>query len=213
VGKRSSLPSTGSCTRRQLVHAAVAGLCLPRSARAADAANSFAAVVRRRAMIRKFTAKPVAEETVERLLRYATRAPSAGHSRPWEFIVVRDPAVRAGLAKAAQGQQSIVTAPVVIVPCANLTRAQKTTGGRAAFFGIVDTSFATLLILLGAVEQDLGACFVATYDGAEVVKILGIPDDARALALVPIGYPAEKPRKPPPGPKLPLSTLVHRDRW
>ncbi|HEX2326815.1 MAG TPA: nitroreductase family protein, partial [Chloroflexota bacterium] len=45
-------------------------------------------VVRRRRMVRAFTAEPVPWETVERLLRTAQRAPSAGYSQGISFVVV-----------------------------------------------------------------------------------------------------------------------------
>ena len=177
-----------------------------------DRPPAFADVVRRRFMIRAYTSEPVPADKVRRILEYAARAPSAGNTQPWEFVVVRKPEVRDALAAAAQGQRSVATAPVVVVTCANLERAEAVGHGRAAFLGLVDTAFASLLILLGAVEQDLGACFVATFDAAQVAKILGLPEKVRTLALIPIGHPAEGPRKPP-NPKIPLARLIHEDRW
>jgi nitroreductase len=203
-------------TRRRLLRASAASLVLASAGlRAADAATpckpSFAEVVRRRAMIRAYKSEPVPDEKVDRLLRYATRSPSGGNLQPWEFIVVRNADVRAQLAKAAAGQTSVATAGVIIVTCANVERT-KQFGNRGTFFSLVDTAFASLLILLGAVEQDLGACFVGTYDPFELAKILGLPDHVRPVGLITIGIPAETPKKPP-NPQRPLHTLVHRDRW
>jgi nitroreductase len=77
---------------------------------------------------------------------------------------------------------------------------------------LVDTAFASLLILLGVVEQGLGACFVGAYDPVEVARIFGLPDHVRPVGLITIGYPAERPRRPT-NPKIPLSKLVHFDKW
>ena len=49
--------------------------------------------VLRRRSIRKYTAQPVLDEHVERLLRAAMAAPSAGNQQPWQFIVIRDRSV------------------------------------------------------------------------------------------------------------------------
>src|SRR5262245_58442693 len=68
--------------------------------------KSFVAVVKRRAMIRVYKSEPVPAEKIQRLLEYAVHAPSAGNLQPWEFIVVKDPEVRAKLAKAAGNQTS-----------------------------------------------------------------------------------------------------------
>ena len=182
----------------------------------ADSASAdsppFASVVKRRAMIRAYTNDPVPEELIERLLEYAIRAPSAGNLQPWEFIVIQDPEVRAQLAKAAFEQTSVATAPVIIATCADIQRMGKKYGTRGSFYSLVDTSFASLLILLGVVEQGLGACFVGAYNPVEVAKILGLPEHVRPVGLITIGYPAEQPKKPS-NKKIPLNKLVHRNTW
>ncbi|MBL0888123.1 nitroreductase family protein [Myceligenerans indicum] len=48
----------------------------------------FQEVVRRRRMHRRFTAEPVAAEAVDRMLHNAVRAPSAGFSQGWAFVVL-----------------------------------------------------------------------------------------------------------------------------
>lgn len=172
---------------------------------------SFADVVKKRAMIRSYKSDVVPEEKIQQLLKYAVRAPSAGHLQPWEFIVVKSPEVRTQLAKATGNLTSVVTAPVSIITCADVQRAGKS-GARGSFFSLVDTSFASLLILLGAVEQGLGACFVGSYNPEEVAKLLALPDYIRPVGIITIGYPAEQPQKPKVA-KIPLSKMVHVDKW
>jgi nitroreductase len=176
-----------------------------------ESPKSFAEVVKRRAMIRSYKTDPVPDEKIQRLLEYAARAPSAGNLQPWAFIVVKDPEARARLANASGRQVSVATAPVIIVPCADIQQAGKS-GSRGSFFSLVDTAFASLLILLGAVEQGLGACFVGSYLPEEVAKALALPDHVRPVGLITIGYPAEQPQKPKT-PKTPLSKMVHMDKW
>ena len=209
-------------TRRQLLQRAVAfsllapGLAVsPAEAEGAektDVEKSFAWVVKHRGMVRAYKNDPVPEEKIQRLLQYAVRAPSAGNLQPWEFVVVKNPDVRAQLTKAAMNQNAVATAPVTIVTCADIQRMGSEYGARGSFFSLVDTSFATLLILLGAIEQDLGACFVGSYNPEEVAKVLGLPPHVRPVGLITIGYPAEQPQKPKTK-KIPLSKLVHTDKW
>lgn len=175
-------------------------------------AVSFAAVVKRRAMIRTYKSDPVPEEKIQRLLKYAVRAPSAGNLQPWEFIVVKSPETRAKLAKAAFDQTSVATAPVIIATCADIQRMGSKYGARGSFYSLVDTAFASLLILLGAVEQGLGACFVGSYNPDEVTKLFALPDHVRPVGLITIGYSAESPRRPGT-PKLELGKLVHAEKW
>ncbi|MFY1673548.1 nitroreductase family protein [Plantactinospora sp. WMMB334] len=55
----------------------------------------FSAVVRRRRMVRNYDPdRPVPPELVERLLEHAVRAPSAGFSQGWAFLVLTEPADR-----------------------------------------------------------------------------------------------------------------------
>ena len=209
-----------SSTRRQFLQTAVATVLLGNNRSSAIGAEttdghssqSFAEVVKRRTMIRAYKSDPVPEEKIQRLLEYAVRAPSAGNLQPWEFIIVKDPEVRARLAKAAGGQQSVATAPLIIATCADIQRVGSKYGARASFYSLVDAAFASLLILLGVVEQGLGACFVGAYDPQEVAKIFALPDHIRPVGLITIGYPAEKPRKTRIS-KIPLSKLVHYEKW
>lgn len=208
-------------TRRHLLQAATAltlgQVVLADTTRAQTSATqaasiSFADVVRRRAMIRAYKNDPVPEEKIQQLLKYAVRAPSGGNLQPWEFVVVKSSDVRDKLAKAAMGHTAVATAPVIIATCADIQRAGSGYGARGSFVSLIDTAFASLLILLGAIEQGLGACFVASYNAEEVAKLFELPPHVRPVGLITIGYAAEAPHKPPTK-KIPLKKLVHVDKW
>ena len=88
----------------------------------------FAEVVRRRRMVRAYTADPVDPGLIEQALDHATRAPSAGFAQGWAFVVLDTPEAVRGFwqaqTPAAQpgGQPDrwlagMMTAPVVVVPC------------------------------------------------------------------------------------------------
>lgn len=51
----------------------------------------FQEVVRRRRMVRDYQERPVPEELRERIIANALRAPSAGHSQGWGFLVLDGP--------------------------------------------------------------------------------------------------------------------------
>jgi nitroreductase len=50
----------------------------------------FNEVIKRRRMVHAFTAEPLAAGTADRLLRAANRAPSAGFSQGYSFLVLED---------------------------------------------------------------------------------------------------------------------------
>lgn len=210
---------SSASTRRQFLQTAAAtllvgssdSLAIGEATQAGNLPQSFSAVVKRRAMIRSYKSDPVPEEKIQQLLKYAARAPSAGYLQPWEFVIVKEPEIRTKLAQTTGNLTSVVTAPVSIITCADVKRAS-VAGARASFFSLVDVSFASLLILLGAVEQGLGACFVGSYNPEELAKLLKLPDHVRPVGIITIGYPAEQPQKPKSR-KIPLRKLVHREKW
>ncbi len=157
-----------------------------------------------RRSIRDYANRPVSEEQVKTLLEAAMAAPSASDRRPWQFIVVRDPELRRGLAHTHQFSGMAEKAPVVFVVCGD---------EQASAHWMVDGSAATENLLVQATAMGLGGCWVAIFPREErerhVRELLGIPSGIRVLCLVPLGYPA--------APKPPRTRYeercVHYDRY
>ena len=59
-----------------------------------------------RCTVREFRAQPVPEQTVQRVLAAGLLAPSNGHLKYWEFILLRDPVRRRETWKARDGSDS-----------------------------------------------------------------------------------------------------------
>lgn len=93
----------------------------------------FSEVVRRRRMVRRYDGRPVDPAVVDRMLEHAVRAPSAGFSQGWAFLVLDTAAdvarfwevtTPADAPSATEAQQAppgrwlagMRTAPVVVVP-------------------------------------------------------------------------------------------------
>lgn len=167
--------------------------------------------IRTRRSIRAFTDRRVTDKEVEKLIEAARWAPSAGNIQPWEFIIVRDPKVRHGLCEAALNQTFVEEAPVVIVVCADSTRSSKGYGSRGInLYCLQDTAAATQNILLVAHAMGLAACWVGAFREEAAKRVLGIPDELRPIAIVPVGHPAEKPRARP---RRPLNNIAHHETF
>ncbi len=171
----------------------------------------FDVVVKKRHMVRAFKSKPVEEEKIQKILRNAHQAPSAGFLQPQEFVLVRDQKVKELLAHAALDQDFIAEAPIVIVTCADTKRSASRYGRRGIErYSIIDATHASLLILLTAVNEGLGACFVGAFHDDEVAKVLRLPQGVIPIGIIPLGYSNQGPEKYP---RIPLEKIVHENKW
>jgi len=167
--------------------------------------------IKGRRSIRAFKSQAVSTEIVERLIDAARWAPSAGNIQPWEFIIVRNPEIKRNLAKAALNQSFIEEAPVVIVVCADEIRSSQGYGVRGkTLYCIQDTAAATQNIHLAAYSLGLGTCWVGAFNEEEARKILEIPEGVRPVAIIPVGYPAEKPSARN---RRPLNQIIHYEKF
>src|SRR5579875_914452 len=138
----------------------------------------FRDAVRTRRMVRNYDpARPVPRELVQTLLNLAIRAPSAGYTQGWEFLVLDDITSRQRFWQATtdgpadpwlSGMQN---APVLVVcfsdKSAYLDRYAEPDKGwtdRAEDrwpvpYWHIDTGMAALLLLLGAHDAGLACCF------------------------------------------------------
>jgi nitroreductase len=81
---------------------------------------------------------------------------------------------------------------------------------------LVDTSFATMLLLLGLTQEGLGSLFFALQKPAgPLLRALAIPDGWEPLGAVAIGWSsgADRPSTSAGRPRKPLAEVVHRGRW
>ena len=129
------------------------------------------------------------ELRVEKILRAAMAAPSAGNQQPWEFYVVTDKEKIKALSECSPYSGCAANAPVVLVPC------YRTEGLMFPEFDTIDLSIATENAWLEITSLGLGGVWLAVApieDRVEKVKaVLDITESLVPFALLPFGYPAE----------------------
>ncbi len=171
----------------------------------------FRSLLRDRHSVRSFRPDDVEQEKVLRILQDAIRSPSAGNLQSWEFMLVRNADVKKRLAEAALDQDFIAEAPVVLVVCADTGKSGWKYGDRGKnFYCLLDVSMASMIILLSAAEEGLGACFVAAFDDREISEILSLPEQVRPIGIIPIGYSGEMPEITS---RMPLDKVLHIETW
>jgi nitroreductase len=195
----------------------------------------YAEVLRRRHMVRRFTDEPVAAEARERILASAVRAPSAGFSQGWSFLVLEG-AEQTGRFWAASGAdveapdrwlEGMRRAPLIVLPMSSkiayldrYAEADKGWTDRAEDrwpvpYWHVDAGMAALLMLLTVVDEGLGGCFFGVPRSAlaPVREAFDVPEEWAPVGAVAIGHPDPTAATRQRRPRKPLDEVVHRGRF
>ena len=173
---------------------------------AVSSMDALTAIFTRRS-IRKYTDRPVSDETVKILLQAAMSAPSARNEQSWEFVVIRDKDTLKQIPSFSPFAAHVPYAQVAIVVVGN-KKLEAVPG-----LWVPDCSNATMNMLLAAHSMGLGAVWTTLYPYEERMagmrKLLKLPDHIVPLTVVPIGYPGEtKPREDRFSP-----AKIHYERW
>jgi len=193
--------------------------------------EDFFAVVHRQRACRSFGDDDVDDTTVERLLEAATFAPSAENRQPWVFVVVREPTRRAAIgnltrrawegggrahsegrlspalmAEVEAGAQGGVAGAPVLVVVGGDTRL----GDRRVLEASVFPAIQNLLLAATAVGLGSSLTTLPLVFGDELARLVELPADVLAMAVIPLGWPA-RPLSPPR--RLPVADKAHRETF
>jgi nitroreductase len=173
--------------------------------------------IRQRRMVRSFDPdRAITPETVSELLSLAMRAPSAGYTQGWHFLVLDDITSRERFwASTTTGEPDpwllgMRSAPVLIMVLSDknayLDRYAESDKGWAdrsesrwpVPYWDIDAGMAALLLLLGSVDAGLASCFFGVPGECwpRVRQAFAIPTRLSIVGMVSIGYAAPDRRSP-----------------
>ncbi len=150
---------------------------------------SFLELAKRRYSTRKYSEQSVEREKILQVLEAARIAPSAVNFQPWQFIVIQEEELRKQIA-ATYGRDWILQAPVIIVICGDHQTAWRRADGKDHCD--IDVAIAIDHMTLAAADIGLGTCWVCAFNSMQCSKLLGLPANLEAVALLPLGYPADQ---------------------
>jgi nicotinate-nucleotide--dimethylbenzimidazole phosphoribosyltransferase len=230
------VPLLGDSTSAAQRAAEVEGWAFPTAAR-----EAFYGVLGARRDVRRYRPDPVDPELVRRVLTAAHMAPSVGHSQPWRFIVVSDPATRDRAARMADEQrlrqagqldadaarrlldlqlEGIREAPLGVVVACDRRTAPAGVLGRATFPDADMWSCACAIqnLWLAARAEGLGVGWVTLFEQHDLETLVGVPDGVVTLGWLCLGWPDERP--PAPGleragwsRRQPIDEVIFAERW
>ncbi|GAA0310447.1 nitroreductase family protein [Streptomyces polychromogenes] len=170
-----------------------------------------------RRTVRHFSPDPVPEQAVRDAIACAATAPSGAHQQPWTFVLVKDPAIRRQIRAAAEQEEQIsydgrlgdewlaalrpigtdavkthlTDAPALIVVFQQ--RYWLGPDGEKRKHYYVDESVGIAVgMLLSALHLSGLAALIHTPSPMRFLShVLGRPENEKAFAVIPVGYPSE----------------------
>lgn len=191
--------------------------------------------------VRRFRQDPVSDDVLYRLLEAAHHAPSVGFMQPWNFIIIRDAAVKAQVKQAFEEEnvraaqhytgrrrrlydslklEGICEAPVNLCITCDRSRFGPHVLGRNSQpeTDLFSTCCAIQNLWLAARAEGLGVGWVSILQVTRLHDLLRIPQGIVPVAYLCVGYP--ETFLPTPelelagwAPRLPLDELIFVDRW
>ena len=165
--------------------------------------------IRARRNVRSFEDRSIPDADLERILEAGRRAPSSRNWQPWDFVLVTDREQLQELSRVWQGAGHVAgsAATIALVVSATLE-------GRDHDIALYDLGQAPAYIQIAAADLGIGSGHSAIGDQELARQVLGLPQDRRAVYLIDLGYPADRPLVPLRKPdRRPLEDVVHRGRW
>lgn len=165
-----------------------------------------------------FSPDPVPRSVVDDLIRTASTAPSGAHRQPWRFVIVGDVATKAAIRDAAEAEERenyrggrlpadwlealeplgtderkpyLEIAPWLVVLFEERFGANPDGSRRKNFYVKESVGIAAGLFVAAVHNAGLATLPHTPSPMAFLSKVLGRPENERAFALFPVGYPAD----------------------
>ncbi|HMF16958.1 MAG TPA: 5,6-dimethylbenzimidazole synthase [Gemmataceae bacterium] len=206
----------------------------------AEKAGLYRAIFERRDM-RRFRSEPIADEILTRILKAAHHAPSVGFMQPWDFILIRDPAIRKQVHEAFrqaneeavqlfQGErqklyaalklEGILETPLNICVTCDRERFGPVVLGRTCQpdMDLFSTVCAVQNLWLAARAEGIGVGWVSIIHADQLSAILHLPQRVVPVAYLCLGHVDDFPLEPELQtagwlPRLPLEDVLRFDTW
>jgi len=189
-------------------------------------ARAFRESMARRRSVRDFSSEPIAPGVLEDAIACAAHAPSGANQQPWTFVVITDPALKARLREAAEAEEResyesrmseewlealaplgtdwnkphFTDAPALIVVFERLYGVKELPDGtrkKVKHYYVQESVGIAVGFLIAALTQAGLATLTHTPSPMGFLReVLGRPENEKAFAVLPVGYPAEGARVP-----------------
>lgn len=163
--------------------------------------------IKERRSIRSFNSKKLEPETVEKIISFATYAPSWKNTQITRYIAIQDADLKSEISKHTTSENNkkiIQNAPLLIAITiiknrSGFERDGSYTTSKKDGWQMFDAGIASQTFCLAAHEFGVGTVIMGIFNDEEISGILEIPEDMELVALIAAGYydmvPATPKRK------------------
>jgi nitroreductase len=165
--------------------------------------------IRARRNVRVFADRAIPAGDLDRILEAGRRAPSSRNWQPWDFVLVTERAELVELARVWVGAAHVAKAAAAIV----LVAPEQDDPQKRDWLQF-DNGQAMLEMMIAAADLGIGSGHAAVRDQQLARELLGFPEGHFCVALMSLGYPADRPLAPLERmDRRPFDEVVHRGRW
>jgi len=157
--------------------------------------------IQSRPAVRSFRPDSIPGEIIHKILHAGRQAHSQRNRQPWRFLVIQNQETLQQLGALASTGPYIAHAPLAI--------ALVIEGAKNPY---IDATRAAECLMLAAWAEGIGSCWVGGIDRPKVKELLGIPEEAELITIVPFGYPTDEERSKKKVRKR-LSAIAFRERY
>jgi nitroreductase len=164
--------------------------------------------IRLKRAVRKFTPKPLPEETILAILNAGRRAQSSKNTQPWHFIAITDKAMLKALSECGEWAGHLAGAALGVA-IVHPDPSEK-------FQTMFDIGQSAAYMQLAAWELGVGSCPASIYEPDKARAVFGFPEDLHVRIAISFGYPADEEKltlPPRKSGRKTLTEMVHRDHW
>jgi len=191
-----------------------------------ERAKAFRESMALRRSVRHFSSEPIPDGVLEDAIACAASAPSGANQQPWTFVVVTDPVLKAKLREAAEAEEResyerrmseewlealaplgtdwqkphFTEAPAILVVFEQVYGVKLLREGgvkKVKHYYVQESVGIAVGLLIAALTQAGLATLTHTPSPMGFLReVLGRPENERAFAVLPVGYPAPGARVP-----------------
>jgi nitroreductase len=137
--------------------------------------------IQSRPAVRSFRLEPISEDIIKKILHAGRLAHSQRNRQPWRFIVIQNRDTLKQIGALASTGPYIAEAPLAIALAIEGAKNPS-----------IDATRAAECLMLAAWSEGVGSCWVGGIDRPKVKALLGIPEEAELVTVIPFGYPTDE---------------------